>query len=153
MTEVSRRRALVLQGPNLGLLGTREREVYGAQTLEELHDQLRQWAASRGYELDIEQSEHEGVLIEALHRARGRCDFVVFNAGGYGHTSVALRDAIAAIETPVLEVHLSNVHARERFRHKSMLAAVCVGQICGLGASSYLAALQSGAVLYGGGSW
>ena len=153
LTEAGCRRALVLQGPNLNLLGQREVGIYPAMSLDDLHAALHRWGAAHGYEVECLQSNHEGVLVDALHAAQGRHDFVVLNAGAYTHTSIALRDAIAAIGVPVFEVHMSNIYAREGFRHTSMLAAVCRGQISGLGEHSYLAALQAGACLYGGALW
>ncbi len=138
---------LLLNGPNLNLLGVREPEIYGATTLSDVEAQLDAVAATHGVELRAFQSNTEGELIDALHDARTWATGVIFNPGGYTHTSVALRDAIAGIDVPVIEVHISNVHAREEFRHHSMLSAVCKGVIAGLGTKGYelaLAALVEG---------
>ena len=129
---------LILHGPNLNLLGTREPEVYGSMTLESLNEKLIAEGQKLGVEITCQQSNHEGTLIDALHNASEWADGVVFNPAGYTHTSVALRDAIASIEIPVVEVHISNVYAREKFRHKSLVSAVCVGKISGFGWKSYL---------------
>jgi 3-dehydroquinate dehydratase-2 len=134
---------LVLHGPNLNLLGTREPGVYGRLTLDEINTRLMELGESLGVEVTCRQSNHEGVLIDALHEARNWADGVTFNPGGYTHTSVALRDAVAAIGIPVVEVHMSNVYAREEFRHKSLLSAVCRGKISGFGWQSYALGLRA----------
>jgi 3-dehydroquinate dehydratase-2 len=134
---------LLLHGPNLNLLGTREPGVYGALTLEEINNRVVAAGAERGVEVRTFQSNHEGALIDALHDARSWADGVVFNPGAYTHTSVGLRDAIAGTGLAVVEVHLSNVHAREEFRHKSLLAPKCIGQISGFGSRSYLLGLEA----------
>jgi len=132
---------LILNGPNLNLLGTREPEVYGSTTLEDLETDLR--ARFPNFQLSFYQSNHEGALIDRLHQARTEnLKGVVFNPGAYTHTSIALRDAISATNLRVIEVHISNVHARESFRHQSLLAPVCVGQISGLGLQGYALAIQ-----------
>jgi len=134
---------LVLNGPNLNRLGTREPETYGRQTLPELDAACEAWGAELGVIVECRQSNHEGDLLGWLHAAEGEgVTGIVLNAGGYTHTSVALRDAIAATDVDVVEVHLSNVHARESFRHHSYLTAVCVGSIVGLGAEGYRAAIS-----------
>lgn len=136
-------KVLILHGPNLNLLGMREPEVYGSMTLDDINAKLIE--IGKGLEVEIRclQSNHEGALIDALHDARTWADGVVFNPGGYTHTSVALRDAISAIQIPVVEVHLSNVYAREEFRHKSLISAVCKGKISGFGWKSYVLGLRA----------
>jgi len=133
---------LVLHGPNLNLLGLREPGVYGTLTMEDINTRMVELGKQLSLDVRCLQSNHEGALIDALHDARKWAAGVVFNPGGYTHTSVALRDAISAISLPVIEVHLSNVHAREEFRHKSMISAVCAGTISGLGVQSYLLGLR-----------
>ncbi len=140
--EVSILRVLVLNGPNLNLLGTRKPEIYGTTTLADIEQTMRQRAEELNIEMDFMQSNHEGVLVEEIQKAKGQYQYLLLNAAAYTHTSVAIRDAIEAVEIPTIEIHLSNIHAREEFRHNSLIAPVCVGQICGFGALSYLLALQ-----------
>ncbi len=132
---------LVLNGPNLNMLGKREPAHYGSQTLDEINQRLTELAKSLDLQLRFEQSNHEGALIDLLQESPTWADAVIFNPGGYSHTSVAIRDAVAAIGIPVIEVHLSNIFAREEFRHHSLISAVCTGTIAGLGWRSYAAAL------------
>ena len=133
---------LVMNGPNLNLLGTREPEIYGSLTLADIHERLRCRANEAGLEIEFMQSNHAGVLVDAIQRARRTVDYIILNAAALTHYSIALRDAIAAVDVPVIEVHLSNIHKREEFRHKSVIAPVVLGQIAGFGAESYLAALE-----------
>jgi len=134
---------LVLNGPNLNLLGTRQPEVYGATTLAEIEAMCVATANEMPVDLEFAQSNHEGVLIDAIHAARGKHDGIVINAGAYTHTSIALMDAISSVGLPVIELHLSNIHARERFRHHSYIARVALGQICGLGPAGYPLAIKA----------
>lgn len=143
---------LVLNGPNLNLLGTRQPEVYGHTTLADIERLCQAEAGRHGYELVFRQSNHEGALIDAIHAARGAQDGIVINAGAYTHTSVALMDAIASVALPVVEVHLSNIHAREPFRHRSYVAPVALGQICGFGAEGYRLAIAALAAHLGTGA-
>jgi 3-dehydroquinate dehydratase-2 len=136
-------RILVLHGPNLDALGTREPDVYGRDSLSDIVQRLEKLAAELGVELKSQQSNHEGVLIDALHGARGRMDGILLNPGGLTHTSVALRDAVAASGVPVVEVHLTNTAAREPFRHRSLVAGAALGVVQGFGADSYLLGLRA----------
>jgi len=134
-------RVLILNGPNLNLLGTRQPEVYGTTTLKDIEQMCRAHAPEAA--INFAQSNHEGVMIDAIHAAKPTQDGIILNAGAYTHTSVALHDALASVELPCVEVHLSNIHAREPFRHHSYVAPVAIGQIAGFGAQSYLLALDA----------
>ncbi len=134
---------LVINGPNLNRLGKREPGIYGHTTLDELNAQLIQFGSARGVDLNFFQSNHEGALIDQLHAAEGSCQAIILNAGAYTHTSIALRDAIASISVPVVEVHLSNTYAREPFRAHSCIAPVCRGSILGFGVHSYFLAIEA----------
>ncbi len=137
------RSILILNGPNLNLLGTRQPEVYGTTTLSDIEEMCRTYAQAISVNVAFDQSNHEGDLVDALHAARETKDGVILNAGAYTHTSVALHDAIASIELPVIELHLSNIHAREAFRHRSFLSPVAIGLICGFGARGYTLAMDA----------
>lgn len=137
----------VLNGPNLNLLGTREPRIYGTQTLDDIGGMLEQRAKALKLQLDIRQSNHEGVLVDWLHEALAKASAVILNAGGYAHTSIAVRDAVAALPIPVVEVHLTNIYAREGFRRTSLVAQVCRGSVIGFGAFGYLLALDAAAQL------
>jgi 3-dehydroquinate dehydratase-2 len=141
---------LFLNGPNLNLLGTREPGIYGTLTLADIEAAVRRRAQGRPIEVDFRQSNHEGELVTWIQEARGRADAIVLNAAAYTHTSVALRDAISASGVPTIEVHLSNIHAREEFRHRSRIAAVCRGQVTGFGLGSYLLGLEAAIIVIEG---
>jgi 3-dehydroquinate dehydratase-2 len=133
----------VLNGPNLNMLGKREPGIYGGKTLQDIEADCRAAGKELGFEIDFRQSNHEGTLIDWFHEANDKAAGVAINAGAYTHTSIALHDAIKAISIPVIELHISNVHAREEFRHKSMIAPACKGVIAGFGPHSYILALQA----------
>jgi len=133
----------VIHGPNLNLLGQREPDIYGAVTLDEINRQMQELAGTLGQELRLLQSNSEGEIVSAIHAAGTWADGLIINAGAYTHTSLAIADAIQGVRLPAIEVHLSNVFAREAFRHHSFLSRVCIGQICGFGAHSYLLALRA----------
>lgn len=133
----------IINGPNLDMLGKREPEIYGSDTLESINAELSEYCKKIGVEPVFYQSNSEGALIDFIHSARGNADGIVINAGAYTHYSIAIRDAIAAVELPCVEVHLSNVHKREEFRHKSVISAVCVGVICGFGKKVYKLAIDA----------
>ena len=136
-------KVLFLNGPNLNLLGTRESEVYGRTTLADIEAKVCERAAQLKVAVGFRQSNQEGELVNWIQEAKGKFEVIVINAAAYTHTSVALRDAISAVGVPAIEIHLSNIHAREEFRHKSLIAAVCKGQISGFGEKSYILALEA----------
>ena len=142
------KKILVIHGPNLNLLGEREPGVYGSDTFESINAEIIAKAERSGFACDIFQSNHEGEIIDKLHDARKNYDGVIINAGAYTHYSYAIRDAISAIKIPVVEVHMSNIHAREEFRHHSVISPVCVGQIAGFGKAPYLLAVEALAEIF-----
>ena len=141
---------LVLHGPNLNLLGQREASIYGNTSLEEINRLIKEEADKLGLEVTTLQSNYEGRLVEAIQDARGKYDLIIINPAAYTHTSIALRDAILAVDIPVIEVHISNIYKREAFRQKSYIAGVAVGQICGFGINSYLLAIRAAAKIIQG---
>ena len=134
---------LVINGPNLDLLGTREQAIYGTETLDDIKGHLEKKAKELSVEIDFRQSNHEGDIIDWIVEAKKTIDAIIINPAAYTHTSVGIRDAISAVELPAVEVHLSNVHAREEFRQRSYIAPVCLGQICGFGSHGYILALEA----------
>lgn len=140
---MAEKKILLLLGPNLNLVGVREKGIYGAETAESIQEQVTAAAKEMGFSLAVFQSNHEGDLIDQIHAARGVYSGCIINAGALTHYSYALRDAIASVHVPFIETHMSNIHAREEFRHKSVIAPVCAGQICGFGKTSYLLALRA----------
>ena len=136
-------KVLVIHGPNLNLLGTREPEVYGSVTLDQINERIQRHAREAGLEVETFQSNHEGEIVDKIAEAGGSADGIIINPAAYTHTSVAIRDAISAAGLPTIEVHLSNIYAREAFRHTSLIAPVATGQIAGFGAHSYILALEA----------
>lgn len=133
---------LVINGPNLNLLGTREKDVYGSETLQDIAKKVSEEAKQLNLDFDFVQSNHEGEIIDKIHDTRGKYNYIIINPGAFTHYSYAIRDAVKAVEIPTIEIHLSNIHAREEFRSKSVIAPVCVGQICGFGSNSYILAVR-----------
>ncbi len=140
-------RVLILNGPNLNMLGTREPEIYGATTLADIEARCREHGAALGLEVDFRQSNHEGELVEMIQKSRGAAHYIIINPAAYTHTSVAIHDALKMTGLPVIEVHLSNVHAREAFRHHSYVSPIATGVLCGFGADGYIMALDAAARL------
>jgi 3-dehydroquinate dehydratase II len=137
------KKVLVLNGPNLNLLGTREKNIYGSETLQDIARNVNEEAQKLDLFVDFMQSNHEGEIIDKIHEAKGKYDVLLINPGAYTHYSIAIRDAIKSVELPAIELHLSNIHAREEFRSNSVIAPVCIGQICGFGSDSYILALHA----------
>ncbi len=136
-------KVLIIHGPNLNLTGKREEEIYGTATLDDINNGIKEWADNNNFDVDIFQSNHEGAIIDKIHSVKRNTDYIIINPGALTHYSYAIRDAIAGIEIPAIEVHLSNIHAREKFRSNSVIALVCKGQISGFGPKSYILALES----------
>ena len=143
------RKILVIHGPNLNLLGTREVDVYGSVTIDDINKDLKKAAQAKKVTLEIMQSDHEGDIVEKIGKAKGRFDAILINPAAYTHTSVAIRDAISAVNIPTVEVHLSNIYSREEFRHTSLIAPVAKGQVSGFGKASYLLGLEAALSLIG----
>jgi 3-dehydroquinate dehydratase-2 len=143
MEEKVEKKFLVINGPNLNMLGTRQPEIYGSMTLEQIHERLRERASQLGMSVECFQSNHEGVLIDFIQAHAEKSAGIIINAGAFTHYSIALRDALAAVHVPIIEVHLSNIYAREEFRHHSLIAAIARGHIVGLGWRGYLLALEA----------
>lgn len=142
------KKVLVINGPNLNLLGSREKDIYGSETLEDIAKKLNVEALKLNVDLSFIQTNHEGEIIDKIHESKGKVDVIIINPGAYTHYSIAIRDAVKAVEIPTIEVHLSNVHAREEFRSKSVIAPVCIGQISGFGSSSYILALNAAVIQF-----
>lgn len=140
---ISLKKILVLHGPNLNLLGKREPEIYGRETLDDVNEKLEAKAKRADLGIDFLQTNHEGVMVDAIQSAVGKYDYIIINAAAFTHYSIAVRDALAGIDVPAIEVHLSNIHKREEFRRHSVIAPAVVGQIAGFGADSYLVALEA----------
>lgn len=136
------KKIIIINGPNLNLLGTRKKEIYGSETLEQIAQKCNIEAKKFNMEMDFVQSNIEGEIINKIHEAKGKYNVIIINPGAYTHYSIAIRDAIEAVQIPTVEIHLSNIHAREEFRSKSVIAPVCVGQICGFGSLSYILAVN-----------
>lgn len=134
---------LVIHGPNLNLLGSREPEIYGKDTLDNINEEIKTWAGNEGVTVKIKQSNHEGEIVDSIGKAKDEFDLILINPAAYTHTSVAIRDAISAVGIPAIEVHLSNIYSREAFRHTSLIAPVCHGQVSGFGVHSYILGLQA----------
>lgn len=141
------KKILIINGPNLNLLGTREKDVYGTETLEDIAVKVSEEAKKLSLDFDFIQSNHEGEIIDKIHDARGKYQVIIINPGAYTHYSYAIRDAVKAVLIPTIEIHLSNIHGREEFRSKSVIAPVCAGQICGFGSNSYILALNAANLL------
>lgn len=136
-------RILIINGPNMNMVGIREPEKYGTETLDVINGKIKAYCDAEGIGVEFYQSNHEGDIVDKLHSARGNFDGIILNAAAYTHYSYAIRDAIPITEIPVVEVHMTNVHAREEFRHNSVISAVCKGVVCGFGINSYLAAIKA----------